>query len=55
MEDNNPHRQQQQRARDNTKHDYISINDLLEDMVDNEGGGDCEQGDVLGPNRAGPE
>jgi hypothetical protein len=31
------------------KHDYININDLLEDMVDNEGGGDCEQGDVLGP------
>jgi hypothetical protein len=37
---------------DNGDHDYISINDLLQDIADNDGGGDGEQGDVLGPEDA---
>jgi hypothetical protein len=37
---------------DNANHDYISINDLLQDIADNDGGGDGEQGDVLGPEDA---
>jgi hypothetical protein len=34
---------------DSSNHDYISINDLLQDMIDNDGGGDGEQDDVLEP------
>jgi hypothetical protein len=34
---------------DSSNHDYISINDLLQDMTDNDGGGDGEQDDVLEP------
>lgn len=34
---------------DSANHDYISIEDLLQDMGGNNSGGDGEQGDVLGP------
>jgi hypothetical protein len=37
---------------DSANRDYISINDLLQDMTDNDGGEDGEQGDVLGPEDA---
>jgi hypothetical protein len=33
----------------NSNHDYVSINDLLQNMTDNDGGGDGEQDDVLEP------
>jgi hypothetical protein len=32
---------------DSANHDYITISDLLQDMADNNGGGDGEQADVL--------
>jgi hypothetical protein len=32
-----------------SNYDYISINDLLQDMTDNDGDGDDEQDDVLEP------
>jgi len=49
-EDKNPHHQQQQGA----KHDYINIDDLLQDMGGSDGGGvgDDEQDDFLGPKDA---
>ena len=45
-EDNNPHHQQQQGA----KHDYINIDDLLQDMGGSDGGGvgDDEQDNFWG-------
>jgi hypothetical protein len=37
---------------DNANRDYITMDDLLQDMADNDGGGDGEPADVLQPKDA---